>query len=104
MPSKQAVKDFVIWYLRQPFVMIVWFMETFAANRARLKAFMAEPRVASWVKTIIVATFFVWLLVFAFVATQEGGDRFTCAVKSLWPDADLTGCEVQPWDRPATGN
>ncbi len=97
MPSKQSVKSFIIWYLRQPFVMIVWFMETFAKNRGALKAYLTRPKVASAVKTVIVATFFVWLGVFAFMSTDEGGDRFTCAVKSLWPDADLTGCEAQPW-------
>lgn len=98
--KKAAFKSWLIWYLRQPFVMVVWFMETFAKNRAAVKAWAARPRVAAFVKTLIVGTFFAWLAVFAFLATSEQGDRFSCAVKSLWSGFDRSGCPEQPWERP----
>lgn len=99
MVDRAKMKSWLIAYLRQPFVMIVWFMETFKKNRVRLKALMEKQRVSSLVKTIIVTTFFVWLLVFAFISTQDGGDRFTCAVKSLYSGFDSSACPDQPWQQ-----
>ncbi|WNJ99329.1 hypothetical protein L2D14_15840 [Thalassospiraceae bacterium LMO-JJ14] len=99
--NKSKLKSWLIAYLRQPFNMIVWVMETFAKNRKRLAVFLAREKVASVFKAVVVATFFVWLGVFAFLSSSEEGDRFTCALKSLWPDADMTGCETQPWLKPA---
>ncbi|MCK5778820.1 MAG: hypothetical protein KAH11_08515 [Rhodospirillales bacterium] len=99
--DKNKLKKWIVAYLRQPIHMIVWVMETFAKNRKRLAAFTARENVATVIKTLFVVTFFVWLGVFAFLSTSEEGDRFTCAVKSMWPDADLTGCESQPWHTPA---
>ena len=99
MVDRAKLKSWLIAYLRQPFVMIVWFIETFKKNRLRLKAFMEKQRVSSFVKTIIITTFFVWLLVFAFIATQDGGDRFTCAVKSLYSGFDSSECTEQPWQQ-----
>jgi hypothetical protein len=98
--NKKTLKTWLIAYLRQPFHMIVWVMETFAKNRKRLAAFLARDKVASVFKIVVVGTFFVWLGVFAFLSTREDGDRFACAAKSLWPDADMTGCELQPWQQP----
>ena len=98
--KSRSPKDWLIAYLRQPFHMIVWVMETFAKNRKRLKAFLARDGVAGAFRTMVVATFFIWLAVFAFLATREDGNRFGCVVKSFWPDADMTGCEAQPWQRP----
>ena len=72
-------------YLRTPFVMIVWVMETYAKNRARLKVFMAEPRVAKTFKIAVVATTFVWLAI-AFMANPEHGQRLTDAVKNFWTE------------------
>jgi len=99
--NKNTLKKWLIAYLRQPFHLIVWVMETFAKNRKRLAAFLAREKVASAVKTVVVLTFFVWLGVFAFLSTREEGDRFTCALKSMWSSADMTGCEAQPWQQPA---
>ncbi len=99
--DKNKLKRWIIAYLRQPIHMIVWMMETFAKNRKRLAAFTGREKVAATIKTLAVLTFFVWLGVFAFLSTTEDGNRFTCAVKSMWPDADMTGCEVQPWQKPA---
>ena len=99
MVDRAKLKSWLIASLRQPFVMIVWFIETFKKNRLRLKAFMEKQRVSSFVKTIIITTFFVWLLVFAFIATQDGGDRFTCAVKSLYSGFDSSECPEQPWQQ-----
>ncbi len=81
--AKSSPKEFVIWYLRQPFVMIVWFMETFAKNRDRMKNLMARDGAASVLKTLVIATFLVWLGVFAFLANEESGDRLSCAVMDL---------------------
>lgn len=97
--NNNTFKRWLIAYLRQPIHMIVWVMETFAKNRKRLAAFMARDKVAAIFKTVVVATFFVWLAVFAFLSTREDGDRFTCALKSLWANADMTGCEPQPWQK-----
>lgn len=99
MVDRATLKSWLIAYLRQPFVLIVWFMETFKKNRERLTAFMARQRVSSIIKTVIVTTFFVWLLVFGFLSTEEGGDRFTCAVKSLYSGFDSSDCPAQPWQQ-----
>ncbi|MBO6521257.1 MAG: hypothetical protein JJ900_10075 [Rhodospirillales bacterium] len=99
--DKNKIKKWIIAYLRQPIHMIVWVMETFAKNRKRLANFTTREKVAGTIKTLVVATFFIWLGVFAFLSTQEEGDRFTCAVKSMWPDADMSGCDTQPWQKPA---
>ena len=96
--DKQRLKRWIIAYLRQPFHMIVWVMETFAKNRQRLKTFLECEKVASTFKTIVVVTLFVWLGVFAFLATREDGNRFTCAVKSLYSGFDRSGCPEQPWE------
>jgi bacteriorhodopsin len=97
MVDRAKMKSWLIAYLRQPFVMIVWFMETFKKNRMRLKAFSERQKVSSIFKTLIVTTFFVWLLIFAFLSTEDGGDRFTCAVKSLYSGFDSSECRDQPW-------
>lgn len=95
---ERTFKDWLVWYLRQPFRLIVWFMETYAKNRERLKELLKNERAANAVKIVVVATFFVWLAVFAFLATDEQGNRFSCAVKSLMPGADVAeGCDAQPW-------
>lgn len=96
--DKATLKSWVIAYLRQPFRLIVWFMETFAKNRARLKEFMARPRVVSAFKSVVTVTLFVWIAVFILIATHEDNDRFTCAVKSLMPGVDRSGCPLQPWE------
>lgn len=97
MVDRAKLKSWLIAYLRQPFVMIVWFMETFKKNRTRLKAFSEQQRVSSAFKTLIVTTFFVWLLIFAFISTEDGGDRFSCAVKSLYSGFNSADCPAQPW-------
>jgi hypothetical protein len=97
MVDRAKMKSWLIAYLRQPFVMIVWFMETFKKNRLRLKAFSERQKFSSIFKTLIVTTFFVWLLIFAFLSTEDGGDRFTCAVKSLYAGFDSSECPDQPW-------
>lgn len=78
-------------YFRVPASMIVWMMETFAANRARLAAFIAKPRVASALKGLFVVTLFVWIAIAFFVADEEAGRRLTEAVKEYVP-------YTQDWD------
>jgi len=73
-------------YLRVPFVMIVWVMETYTLNRARLKTFMAQPRTAQVFKWAIGVTALIWLVV-AMMASEQQGQRFTNAVKGFWSDA-----------------
>jgi len=72
-------------YLRAPFVMIVWVMETYTKNRDHLKAFMAQPRVAKTFKIAVVLTALGWIVV-ALMANPEQGQRLTDAVKSFWSD------------------
>jgi len=102
--NKDKFKKWLIAYLRQPFRLIVWFMETFSKNRARLKAFLEREKVSSTFKTIVTVTLFVWLGVFAFLATSEDGDRFSCAVKSLYSGFDSSNCPAQPWEPGAKSN
>ena len=100
--KSQAIKAWLVWYFRQPFVMIVWFMETFSKNRERVKAALARQTMAKTVKTIAVVTFFGWLIIAAFLSNSEEGDRLTCAAKSLWWGLDeQSDCEPQPWQKPA---
>lgn len=103
--SGRAFKDWLVWYLRQPFRLIVWFMETFAKNRERVGAFLARGRVAAVFKTAVILTFALWIGIFAFLASKDEGDRFSCAVKSLWPGSKAAdGCAPQPWQQPVDQN
>ncbi len=103
--KNQAIKSWLIWYFRQPFVMIVWFMETFAKNRDRVKATLARQSVSKIIKTVAIVTFFGWLMIAAFLSNSEDGDRLTCAAKSLWWGLDeQSDCEPQPWQQPATSS
>ncbi len=103
--QRQTLKSWLIWYFRQPFVMIVWLMETFAKNRDRVKTTLARHDIAKIIKGVAVVTFFGWLLVFAFLSSSEDGDRLTCAAKSLWWGLDdSAGCAPQPWQTPAPAN
>lgn len=72
-------------YLRVPFVMIVWVMETYASNREKLRAFMARPRTARTFKAVIAATVVVWIVV-ALIANEQQGQRLTDAVQGLWSE------------------
>lgn len=72
-------------YLRVPFVMIVWVMETYTKNRERVKSFMAKPRTAQVFKTAVVLTALVWIVI-GLTANEEQGQRFTDAVKNFWTE------------------
>lgn len=72
-------------YFRAPFVMIVWVMETYAKNRARLRTFMKEPRNAKIFKVAVVITALAWLVI-ALMANEQQGQRLTDAVKNLWSE------------------
>lgn len=72
-------------YLRVPFVMIVWVMETYAKNRERLKTFMAQPRTAKIFKGAIVLTVLVWVAI-ALMANEEQGHRLSDAMKNFWSE------------------
>ena len=72
-------------YFRVPASMIVWVMETFAANRARLAAFIAQPKVATALKVLFIGTLLIWLAIAFFVADDEAGRRFTDWFKEQVP-------------------
>lgn len=72
-------------YLRVPFALIVWVMETFVANRSRLSAFMAKPRVASIFKIAVIVTFVAWLGIAFLIADDEAGQRFNDAIRDFIP-------------------
>lgn len=73
-------------YLRVPFVMIVWVMETYTKNRERLTHFLAQPRVATTLKWTIVLTMLVWVVV-GLMASEEDRGRLTDALKGFWSEA-----------------
>lgn len=73
-------------YLRTPFVMIVWVMETYGKNRDRLRAFMDKPRVSLAFKVMLALTVVVWLVI-GFTASEEYRHRLTDAVQGLWSEA-----------------
>lgn len=72
-------------YLRVPFSMIVWVMETYAANRGRLARFMARPLVARVFKGAVLLTFLAWLGIAFLIADEEAGVRFEEAVRTYVP-------------------
>jgi len=78
-------------YFRVPASMIVWVMETFASNRARLGAFIAKPKVASALKGLFVLTLFAWLAIAFFVADEDAGRRFNEAMKEYIPQTKEWG-------------
>lgn len=85
------VKAFIFWYLRQPFVTIVWFMETFARNRARVKDLMGRPMVRQAFTWMLVVTGAAWLAI-ALLAGDRHGERFDCALRTL-VDNDVQNIE-----------
>ncbi|MBP5855503.1 hypothetical protein KAJ83_00655 [Marivibrio halodurans] len=74
-------------YLRVPFSMIVWVMETYAANRERLARFMARPLVARIFKGAVLITFLAWLGIAFLIADDEAGGRLEDAVRTYVPQA-----------------
>ncbi|MEJ2027161.1 MAG: hypothetical protein P8X52_06855 [Limibacillus sp.] len=78
-------------YFRVPASMIVWVMETFAANRARLASFVGQPRVASFLKGLFCITLIVWLAIAFLIADEDAGHRFTEAVKEYVPQTKEWG-------------
>lgn len=82
IPATAKVKSFLIWYLRQPFVMIVWFMETFSRNRQIVKDFMATPKARQVLTWVLAATGAAWLAI-ALLADDRHGERLDCAMKKV---------------------
>ncbi len=89
-------------YLRVPFVMIVWVMETYAKNRERFRSFISQPRVAATLKWAIVMTAVVWIAV-GFMASDEDRGRLTEAVKGLWSEAQDLNAEKKRLNQEAQG-
>ena len=75
----------LIAYLRVPFVMIVWVMDTYTNNRDRFKNFMADPRVRNIYMGILVVTAVTWGAIL-FTATDEDRSLLTDAMKGTWSD------------------
>ena len=63
-------------YLRVPFSMIVWVMETYANNRARVKDFMSQSKPADFFKIAIAITVLAWIVI-GLSAKEEDGQRLT---------------------------
>ena len=70
-------------YLRQPFVMIVWFMETYAKNTARLRILMTKPGAIKAFKIAIMFTMLVWIVV-GVMASDEDRGRLTETIRTTW--------------------
>ena len=81
----KKLPNWLISYLRQPFVYIVWVMETYAKNTARLRIFMAKPNVAKAFKLAITFTMLVWIVV-GIMASDEDRGRLTEKIRTTWGD------------------
>ncbi|MDH3335919.1 MAG: hypothetical protein OEL50_04670 [Rhodospirillaceae bacterium] len=79
----KKLPDWLISYLRQPFVFIVWVMETYAINTARLRIFMSKPTVAKVFKLAITLTVVTWIFV-GLMANEEDRSRLTDTLKGFW--------------------
>ena len=77
MAAQSLRKLFVI-----PARLVVFVMETFAANRGRLKAFMAKPGVARGFQAVVLLTALAWLLI-ALFAPDHHGERLDNALEDL---------------------
>lgn len=76
----------IIAYLRVPFVIIVWMMETFTKNRSRFKEYLARPHVSLAFKIMLAITALAWIVI-AIIASEDSGTRLSDAVKGLWSEA-----------------
>ncbi len=72
-------------YLRVPFAMIVWVMETFAANRGRVARFMRHPVVARVFRVLFVVTVIAWIAIAFYFGDEEAGRRFNEAIREYVP-------------------
>lgn len=70
-------------YLRVPFVMIVWFMETYAKNTTRVRIFMAKPDVIKVFKLAIAFTMLAWIVI-GVMASDEDRGRLTEKIRTTW--------------------
>ena len=84
-------------YLRVPFSMIVWVMETYAKNRDRFRAFMAKPRVSLAFKVMLALTVLAWIVI-GFTANEEQGQRLTDALQGIWTDTQDLNAEKKRLD------
>jgi hypothetical protein len=64
---------------------IGFFYRSYQSNRARLSHFMAQPRVASVFKVLVVVTFLAWIGIWM-LANDESRNRLTDAVDRLWSE------------------
>jgi hypothetical protein len=65
-----------------PLRLLASLMEIYTANRGRLKAWMAKPRVTRVFRALVLLTALAWLLIFLF-AGDEHGERLDQAFKEL---------------------
>jgi hypothetical protein len=64
-------------------------MELYVANRNRLKAWLARPRVAAWMRGLVLLTALAWLLIFLF-AGDEHGERLDRAFEELRTEGKIS--------------
>ncbi|MDH5489008.1 MAG: hypothetical protein OEX17_03675 [Rhodospirillaceae bacterium] len=81
----KKLPDWLISYLRQPFVFIVWVMETYTKNTTRARIFMAKPNVAKTFKLAITFTMLTWIVV-GIMASDEDRGRLTEKIRTTWGD------------------
>ena len=72
-------------YLRVPFTVIVWMMETYSKNRLRLRIYMAQSRTKTMFKWAITVTMLAWIVI-ALIAREDQGQRLNDAIQGGWAD------------------
>ena len=72
--------------------MIGFFYRSFTANRARVAALKANPRIAGFLKALTVAILVAWILIWLF-ASEESRTRLVDEVRQ-----SIGGFGVQPGD------
>lgn len=85
-----------------PFRIFSFFMGHFITNRNRLKAFMAQPRVATTFTIVIGFTMVVWIVIGVYASDADRG-RLTNAVMSLWEDTRDLNEQKKQMNRQAEG-
>lgn len=72
--------------------LIGFFYRSYTANRDRLARLMARPWVSVAFKTVVVATFLAWILIWLF-ASDESRTRLTDTIKEQLRGLELTSDE-----------
>ena len=85
-----------------PFRVFSFFMGHFITNRNRLKAFMAQPRVATTFTIAIGLTMVVWIGIGLYASDADRG-RLTSTVMELWDDTKALNDQKKQMNQQAEG-